>query len=58
MPSLEKQRDVAATADAIHAQSSDVQRLADQQIARLRERRKTMLVAAVTGCFDVPEVAA
>jgi type I restriction enzyme S subunit len=58
VPSLEKQHDVAATADAIHAQSSDVQRLADQQIARLRERRKTMLVAAVTGCFDVPEVAA
>ena len=58
LPSLRRQRELAAECDRIAGRSADTQRAMLAQIDLLLERRQALITAAVTGQLEIPGVAA
>lgn len=56
-PSIETQREIAATLDEYGAGTLAPVRVALRQMTLLQERRQALITAAVTGQLDIPEAA-
>jgi type I restriction enzyme S subunit len=58
VPNLDTQREMARAANLIHQGSAGLLGALDQQAARLDERRRALITAAVTGLLQTSGVAA
>lgn len=53
IPTLDKQKEIAAQLDQLLKETADLQSAIDRQVALLAERRQALITAAVTGQIDV-----